>query len=156
MFNPTRFYLLSGQGFGNTKLNSIDSALISSGIGNCNLVRISSILPPGCLYERKIEFKLGEFIPIVYSILVTDKQNVEIATAVGVGIPINPKFNGIIMEYSLLGSSKEAKKMVESMIEEGMERRGYSIKEIITTSNQSHLENKHLFVASFSGLILYQ
>src|SRR5206468_7432297 len=37
----------AGNAEGSTPLNAFDNALLAAGIGNINLVRISSILPPG-------------------------------------------------------------------------------------------------------------
>ena len=42
-----RFFLTSGWGEASTELNAFDAALIKAGIGDTNLVKMSSILPPG-------------------------------------------------------------------------------------------------------------
>ena len=43
---PTRIILTSGIGIGSTKLNAFDNALLNAGIGNFNLLSVSSIIPP--------------------------------------------------------------------------------------------------------------
>ena len=45
---PTKFFLVSGSSEGFTLLNAFDGALLASGVGDTNLVKMSSILPPGC------------------------------------------------------------------------------------------------------------
>ena len=42
------YYLGAGIGTGNTALNSFDNALVRAGIGNYNLLKVSSILPSQC------------------------------------------------------------------------------------------------------------
>ena len=43
---PTTYFLVSGYAEGPTLLNAFDNALAVAGIGNTNLVKMSSILPP--------------------------------------------------------------------------------------------------------------
>jgi arginine decarboxylase len=50
---PSKFDLVVGSGEGATPLNSFDAALLDAGIGNLNLVRVSSILPPGAQFFLK-------------------------------------------------------------------------------------------------------
>ena len=45
---PSRFFLTSGVGVHKHELMSFELALDRAGIENCNLVKISSVLPPGC------------------------------------------------------------------------------------------------------------
>ncbi len=45
---PTKFFLVSGSSEGFSLLNAFDGALLASGVGDTNLVKLSSILPPGC------------------------------------------------------------------------------------------------------------
>ncbi|NMB16013.1 MAG: pyruvoyl-dependent arginine decarboxylase, partial [Firmicutes bacterium] len=44
---PEKFTLVAGGSEGPTGLNAFDNALLAAGLGNLNLVRVSSILPPG-------------------------------------------------------------------------------------------------------------
>ncbi|MFC2154422.1 pyruvoyl-dependent arginine decarboxylase [Candidatus Altiarchaeota archaeon] len=55
---PRQFFVTTGSGVSKiSHLNSFDKALFEAGIDNCNLVRVSSILPPGVVQipPRKIE-----------------------------------------------------------------------------------------------------
>jgi len=45
---PTKFFMATGSSEGYTELNSFDGALLNAGIGNTNLVKMSSIVPPHC------------------------------------------------------------------------------------------------------------
>ena len=44
--NPKLAILACGHGEGNTPINAFDSALLNAKIGNLNLLKISSVLPP--------------------------------------------------------------------------------------------------------------
>ena len=50
MFNlvPKEMFFTKGVGKHREKLTSFELALRSAGIAACNLVRVSSIFPPGC------------------------------------------------------------------------------------------------------------
>lgn len=43
---PHKFTLVAGIGEGSSTLNAFDVALLDSGLGNLNLLKVSSILPP--------------------------------------------------------------------------------------------------------------
>ena len=45
---PTHYFLVSGASEGFTSLNAFDGALLSAGIGDTNIVKMSSIVPPRC------------------------------------------------------------------------------------------------------------
>ena len=49
----------AGNAEGGTSLNAFDNALLAAGIGNINLVRISSILPPDVLLVPLPRIKPG-------------------------------------------------------------------------------------------------
>lgn len=51
------YILTSGIGHGDFKLTSFDDALISSGVFNYNLVKVSSILPAHATLKDRIELK---------------------------------------------------------------------------------------------------
>lgn len=48
---PTIFKMVAGSSEGTTSLNALDNALIAAGVGNVNLLRVSSILPPRCEHD---------------------------------------------------------------------------------------------------------
>ena len=53
-FVPRELFFTKGVGKHREKLTSFELALRSAGIAACNLVRVSSIFPPGCkIWSRK-------------------------------------------------------------------------------------------------------
>ncbi len=43
---PKKFSLVAGSAEGTSELNAFDNALLNAGIGNLNLIKVTSILPP--------------------------------------------------------------------------------------------------------------
>lgn len=57
---PRRFFVSSGSAISSiSPLNAFDSALVKAGIGHCNLVSVSSILPEGCRQVEKAKIAPG-------------------------------------------------------------------------------------------------
>ena len=80
----------SGIGSGSTTMAAFDAALNGIGIANYNLVRLSSIVPPGSeiiLHESKIPFPMpgtwGDRMYLVMAEKRVDKHNVEAWAGVG-------------------------------------------------------------------------
>ena len=57
----------AGTAEGSTPLNAFDNALLAAGIGNINLVRVSSILPPGVELVSLPKIKPGAIVPTAYA-----------------------------------------------------------------------------------------
>lgn len=130
--NTLKHYtIVSGKGFSKYKLVAFDNALLNAGIGDYNLVKVSSILPAGCQYEENINIEKGSIIYAAYAtVTVKDKQ--KITTAVAAAIPLDDADSGVIFEtYS---DSGEAESDVCNMCMEAMENRDKNIKEIKSTS----------------------
>lgn len=66
-----RIKVTSGVGKGLTEVSTFDSALLDAGIGNYNLIEISSVIPPGSKIEvgdfREKEAQYGDKIYLVLS-----------------------------------------------------------------------------------------
>jgi arginine decarboxylase len=133
---PNKFYLAAGHSEGMTPLNAFDGALMDSGVGNTNLMRMSSILPPNSTKIKPIKLPLGALVPLAYASKVSSQAEEVISAGVACAIPKKKGLNGLIMEYSAAGHKEEIEKMVRHMAEEGMKQRGYAIKEILSISSQ--------------------
>ncbi|MEM1570098.1 MAG: pyruvoyl-dependent arginine decarboxylase [Candidatus Bathyarchaeia archaeon] len=63
---PKRFFVTTGRGLSRvSKLNAFDRALIDAGIGNCNLVPVSSILPSGAEECELCDIPAGSIVFVV-------------------------------------------------------------------------------------------
>lgn len=137
MFNKpaTRYFLTSGKGEGTTTLNAFDAALLDAGIGDTNLVRLSSILPPSCVEIDPIQLPKGALVPLAYGQMTSSGPGAVISASVAVGVPEDPDAAGLIMECARIGEASECEKSVRQMVIEGMEKiRGNKIKDIKVAS----------------------
>lgn len=123
-----------GSAEGYTPLNAFDGALINAGIGDLNLVKVSSVIPPGCTEIEPRELPRGALVPVAYAFITSDIPGEIISSAVAVVLPEEEKQAGLIMEYSARGHREEAEEIVRTMAVEGMTIRGRGIRSIQSCS----------------------
>ena len=109
---PTHMFLTKGVGIHKEKLTSFEEALRSAGIAYCNLVSVSSILPPDCkIIPRKRGEKLlnpGEITYCVMARTDTNERSRLISSSVGVAVPSGRKYNyGYLSEHHAYGETDE-------------------------------------------------
>jgi len=119
----------AGHAEGGTTLNAFDNALLAAGIGNINLIKVSSILPPEVPVIDLPKIKLGALIPTAYAAVTSETPGEIIAAAVGYAVPDDPAKNGVIMEYHGVASRAEAERQIHLMLDEAFRVRGEIIKE---------------------------
>src|SRR3989454_5426234 len=119
----------AGHAEGGTPLNAFDNALLVAGIGNINLIKISSILPPDVPVIELPKIKLGALIPTAYAAMTSETPGETIAAAVGYAIPDDPAKNGVIMEFHGPATKAEAERQIHLMLEEAFQVRGETIRE---------------------------
>ena len=127
---PTHYFLVSGASEGFTPLNAFDAALLRAGIGDTNLVKMSSIVPPRCQLIAPVPLPAGSLVPTAYASITSDIPGEIIASAVAVALPVKPDYPGLIMEYSARGPKVEIEETVRQMAIEGMKLRGRVIKDL--------------------------
>jgi arginine decarboxylase len=127
---PTHYFLVSGASEGFTSLNAFDGALLRAGIGDTNLVKMSSIVPPRCQLISPGPLPPGSLVPTAYASITSDVPGQIISSAVAVALPEKPDYPGLIMEYSARGPKAEIEETVRQMAIEGMKLRGRVIKDL--------------------------
>ncbi len=149
---PTKYFLTAGAGDASTELNAFDAALLSAGVGDTNLIRLSSILPPGAQETEPHELRRGSMVPLAYGERVSSEPGTMLSAAVAIGIPENPSAAGLIMECSHIGEPGPCEDKARRMVEEGMELiRRCRIREIKSIS-ASHTVKK--VGAVFAAVVL--
>lgn len=125
--------IVSGKDEGPTKLNAFDNALSDAGIGDVNLIKVSSMLGKNTEIVDLPALRPGAMVNCVLSEVTSDVFG-EMITAV-VAVAIGDEL-GCVVEAS--GKDKdpedlknEAKEMVEYM----MDRRGVEIRNLIVESS---------------------
>jgi len=128
-----------GKGVSENGLPSFDKALLEAGVGNYNLVRLSSILPANCKWidvkDIAEHITEGSLLPTAYSTITSDTEGDTIVSTIGVGLPVDKSHVGVIMEYSTKNVTEEdALETLRSMIREAFEVRGWELEDMICTS----------------------
>jgi len=127
---PTQYFLVSGASEGYTPLNAFDGALLQAGIGNTNIVKMSSIVPPHCKAISPISLPPGSIVPAAYVCITSDVPDEIISAGVAVALPDDENQNGLIMEYSAKGERRKIEEIVRNMAVEGIKLRGWEIKDL--------------------------
>lgn len=107
MFVPTRAFLTKGVGRHREKLTSFEEALRKARIAKYNLVRVSSIWPPGCKLVTR-EKGLERMSPgqIVFSVVAeasTNEPSRRATASIGLAIPSDTAHYGYISEHHAFG-----------------------------------------------------
>jgi arginine decarboxylase len=106
---PTRFFLTKGVGVNKDKLASFELALRKAGIEMCNLVNVSSILPPGCKKISREEglgrLRPGQITFVVMARNATDEPNRLVSAAIGVAKPSSRSGYGYLSEHHAFGET---------------------------------------------------
>jgi len=123
---PKKYMVTAAGAEGTSKLNAFDNALLQAGIGNINLIRVSSILPPDAEFDADLRFPLGALVPTAYGSITSDIPGELIAAAVGVAVS---ETFGVIMEFAGKCSGQEAHAAVSGMLDEVFATRGLKIVE---------------------------
>ncbi len=107
---PRFLFLTNGVGKHKEKLESFELALRDAGIQFCNLVQVSSIIPPGCkMITRAKGVKMlspGEITFVMMARNATKEPNRLIAASIGAAIPSKKKDYGYISEHHSFGENE--------------------------------------------------
>jgi arginine decarboxylase len=150
---PDKYFLVSGFAEGESLLNAFDNALLCAGIGNTNLVRMSSILPPGAAYVNLIHLPAGSLVPVAYASEWSEESGLEIAAAVACGIPEDSSLPGVIMEHHTFSSNEHCLNVCVEKVESAFRHRQWKLAEIKTASISHVVLHTG---AVFAGVVLWK
>ncbi len=109
-FVPSRIFFTKGVGVHKHELRSFELALRDAGIEKCNLVHVSSILPPRCrILSRKQGEPLiqpGQITFAVTARLSTNEPHRLIAASIGVAQPADEDSYGYLSEWYSHGQNE--------------------------------------------------
>lgn len=140
MKTPTIYYMTTGSSEGFTTLNAFDGALMDAGIGNTNLVKMSSICPPRCTMVDSVNLPHGSLVPVAYAGITSENPGELISAGVAIAFPEDENHAGLIMEYSASGGKCAIEEKVRLMAEEGMKMRGKTIREIRSIASEHKVD----------------
>ena len=149
---PTIHFLTCGTSEGYTQLNAFDGALLQAGVGNANLMKMSSIIPPGCRFVEPQQLPPGALVPAAYAEITSDLPGEVISAGVAAAYPGDDSQPGLIMEYSASGHKEDIEAIVRRMASEGLQMRGLETKEIRSLAVQHKVEKVG---AAFACVVLW-
>lgn len=104
---PRRMFFTRGVGRHTQQLQSFELALRNAGIEKCNIVTVSSIVPPNCSIitrEKGMqELKPGQITYCVMARNCTNEPNRLVGAAIGVALPKDSSTYGYISEHHCYG-----------------------------------------------------
>jgi arginine decarboxylase len=108
---PCKLFFTRGVGVHKEKLTSFEMALREAGIAPFNLVRVSSIFPPGCRIIAKEEglpqLQPGEIVFAVIAEMSANEPGRRMASAVGVARPTDATRYGYLSEHHGYGQTEQ-------------------------------------------------
>ncbi len=135
---PNCIWPTAGDAEGVTELNAFDNALLQAGIGNLNLIKVSSIVPAqAALLQQRPDLEPGALVPTVYTIRTSDTPGDIVAAAVGIGL--RKDGHGMIFENTG-GSRAAVEDTVSRMVREGFAQRGMELDELLVFSSEHKVE----------------
>lgn len=150
---PDAYFFAKGASEGYMPLNAFDGALLASGIGNTNLVKMSSIVPPGARLIEPVSIPYGALVPVAYASITSSIKGQTISAAVAAAFPEDPSMPGLIMEYSATGPSDEIEQMCRDMSVHGLGMRGLAVGRVESTAISHQVENVG---AAFAAVVLWK
>ncbi|MBI2953841.1 MAG: arginine decarboxylase, pyruvoyl-dependent [Chloroflexi bacterium] len=157
---PQEVWLTSGVGEGSTRLNAFDKALFDAGIGNLNLMKVTSILPARARIVdlrqedgQQVDIPFGCLVPTVYTTIASEVPGQRIACGLVLAVPDDRNINGVIFEVSLIGSAQEAATILDGMAKEAAELRKMKGFKIVKTISEFTVEEGIGTVVSAALLI---
>jgi arginine decarboxylase len=106
---PTKVFFTKGVGKHKERLASFEAALRDAGIAFCNLVYVSSILPPHCqILPRKDGLKKINPGQIIYCVMARNESNEPnrlVASAIGCAVHSDVNQHGYLSEHHSFGQT---------------------------------------------------
>jgi arginine decarboxylase len=110
-FVPQKIFFTKGVGVHKDRLASFELALRAAGIEKCNLVTVSSILPPNAKFISKEEgiqlLKPGQVTFCVMARIETNEPNRLMSASVGLAVPKDTNNYGYLSEHHAFGDKGE-------------------------------------------------
>ena len=138
--------ITSGKAEGPSKLNAFDNALLAAGIGDVNLIKVSSIIPTGAEIVELPQFPAGKMVNTVLSHVSSSREGDQLCAVIAVAISDEL---GCVVEHGGINQDPEKVKgealdMVNSM----MRIRGLEIKDIIIKCQEHRVKNQGAAIAA--------
>lgn len=141
--------IVTGHDEGPTKLNAFDNALSNAGIGDVNLIKVSSMLAPNTEVCELPQLKAGAMVNCVLSEITSDKPGDEIIAVIAVAI--GEELGCVVETTGINKNHAEIINEAEEMVKYMMNKRDVEIKELIVKYSTTTVKN----IASVVSSVVY-
>ena len=138
--------IVCGKDEGPTKLNAFDNALSDAGIGDVNLIKVSSMLSANTTIEELPKLKAGAMVNCVLSEVTSDNPGDEITAVIAAAI--GDKLGCVVETTGINKDLEDLEDEAEFMVRYMMERRDVKINDLIVKSSSTTVKNIASVVAS--------
>lgn len=138
--------IVSGNDEGPTKLNAFDNALSNAGIGDVNLIKVSSMLSGNAEICELPKLKAGAMVNCVLSEITSDNPG-DVITAV-IAVAIGEELGCIVETKGINKDLKELIDEAEFMVKYMMDKREVEIRDLIVEHSTTEVENIASAIAS--------
>ena len=138
--------IVSGHDEGPTKLNAFDNALSSAGIGDVNLIKVSSMLASNTQVTELPKLKAGAMVNCVLSEVTSDNPGDEIIAVIAVAI--GEELGCVVETTGINRDHDEVINEAEDMVRYMMDKRNVEIKELIVEYSSATVKNISSAVSS--------
>ncbi|NPB04360.1 MAG: pyruvoyl-dependent arginine decarboxylase [Thermotogae bacterium] len=149
-----RFRLGAGVGKAHEYILAFDRALRKAGFADYNLLKVSSVLPPGSSPADKVDLPKGYLLPIAYGEKVSNVPGERVGAAVAVAIPKDTSKIGIIMEVTGPEPAYVLIARAEDLARQALLDRGIEVDRILSSGVDAKVEEG--FVCAFAGVALWR
>ncbi|WP_296784073.1 pyruvoyl-dependent arginine decarboxylase [Methanobrevibacter sp.] len=141
--------IVSGKDEGPTKLNAFDNALSNAGIGDVNLIKVSSMLAGNAEIQKLPKLKAGAMVNCVLSEVTSDNPGDEIIAVIAVAI--GEELGCVVETTGINKNSEEIIDEAKEMVKYMMDKREVEIKDLIIEYSTTKVEN----IASCISSVVY-
>lgn len=138
--------IVTGKDEGPTKLNAFDNALSDAGIGDVNLIKVSSMLSANTEINELPKLKAGAMVNCVLSSITSENPGDEITAVIAVAI--GDKLGCVVETTGINKPQKELIDEADFMVKYMMEKRGVEIRDLIIESSTTTVKEIASVVAS--------
>ncbi len=138
--------IVTGKDEGPTKLNAFDNALSDAGIGDVNLIKVSSMLSADAEIQKLPKLKAGAMVNCVLSEVTSDNPG-DVITAV-IAVAIGNELGCVVETTGINKDTDELIGKAEEMVRYMMEKRDVAIRELRVEFSTTTVKNIASAIAS--------
>ena len=145
---PRMYLLVGGNGDAKYSLNAFDRALRKAGVGDLNLVKVTSILPPNATPGLRADIPNGAVVFAAMGSITSSQPDDLLSAAVAIGLPTDKSAPGVLMEHSGHKPASVVEEEVRFMAEQALLDRDCEVADIKSVSSEHRVVESGAAIAA--------